>query len=211
MFTGIVAEIGTVSALRRRSGGARLTVRCTGLLSRLDLGASVCVSGVCTTVTALGRDSFEADLSPETLKRTTLGDMRPGTRVNLEPALRVGDQIGGHLVAGHVDGVGRVTLWRREGEGVLAEWEVPPDLVPLLAEKGSIAVDGVSLTMHGVTGDRFRASLIPETLRASTLGDLRVGSRSNLEADVLARYAHASGERRGVTAELLARAGFGPG
>jgi riboflavin synthase len=211
LFTGIVREIGTVADVRPGSGGsARLRVRCDQVLGELSLGASVNVSGVCTTVVELVKDGFVADLSPETLARSTLGHARRGRSVNLEPSLRLDTDIGGHLVAGHVDGVGKVTLWRSEGGGILGEWSAPPEVTQYLVDKGSVAVDGVSLTPYHVTDDRFRVSLIPETLRGTTLAGLAVGDAVNLEADVLAKYAHKAvrPEPGGVTWDLLGEAGF---
>ncbi len=210
MFTGIVREIGSLRTLRRLpSGGATLSVACHSVLPGLGVGDSVAVAGVCTTVVRLDGAGFEADLSEETLARTRLARLASGARVNLEPALRAGEPIGGHYVAGHVDGVGRVTAWKRQGAAVLAEWETPPEVARYLREKGSVAVDGVSLTPHSVSGARFRVSLIPETLRETTLGALGPGDEVNLEADVLAKYAQGSRpEAGGVTLDLLRRAGF---
>jgi len=210
VFTGIVAEVGNLTALRPlQAGGARIAVRCPKVRSELGIGDSVCVSGVCTTVVVLTEDGFSADLSPETLRRSTLGSARSGVRVNVEPAVRAGQAIGGHHVAGHVDGIGRVTAWRRSGAGILAEWQAPTEAVPYLVDKGSVAVDGVSLTPYGVRDGRFRVSLIPETLRETTLGDLRGGDSVNVEADLLAKYARAgSGKTDGVTLDLLRRSGF---
>jgi len=210
MFTGIVTEIGTLR--RRRSlpgGGVSVTIACDAIVSSLEPGASVCVAGVCTTVTELGHDEFSTDLSLETLRRTTLGDLTAGARVNLEPSLRADQALSGHLVAGHVDGIGQVTRWDRSGQGILAQWEAPDEAAGLLVEKGSVAVDGVSLTPYGVRGARFSASLIPETLARSTLGTLRVGAKVNIEADLLAKYAQkAAPGTEGVTLDLLRRAGF---
>ncbi len=210
MFTGIVAEIGNLAAIRPLAvGGARLSVRCPTTAGAIAVGDSVCVSGVCTTAVLVRPDGFDADLSPETLSRSTLGAARPGLRVNVEPALRAGQPIGGHNVAGHVDGIGRVTAWRRSGPGVLAEWQAPAEAVPYLVDKGSVAVDGVSLTPYEVRDGRFRVSLIPETLRETTLGDLRIGDAVNVEADLLAKYAQAgAAQAGGVTMDLLRRSGF---
>lgn len=212
MFTGIIREVGEVGGVRPVSGGARLTVRCRAVLPMLGHGDSVAVAGVCTTVVHITSRGFEADLSNETLDRSTLGRMRAGERVNLEPAIRAGEPLGGHYVAGHVDGIGRVTGWTRQGGGVLGEWEAPEEVAAYLRDKGSVSVDGVSLTPHSVIGARFRVSLIPETLAATTLGALSPGREVNLEADVLARYASAGSAAAptagGVTLDLLGRAGF---
>jgi riboflavin synthase len=211
VFTGIVREVGTIDEVQRQPrGGSRITVGCSGVLPDLTEGASVNVSGVCSTVVQLLRHGFVADLSPETLARSTLGEARRGRRVNLEPSVRLDTPLGGHLVAGHVDGVGEVTLWRRDGTGILAEWTAPPEVARFLVDKGSVAVDGVSLTPYEVSGDRFRVSLIPETLRSTTLEGLAVGDRVNLEADLLAKYARKAMQpaTQGVTWDLLGRAGF---
>lgn len=210
MFTGIIREVGTFRSLRRQpGGGARAFIECQSVLPQIAVGDSVAVAGVCTTVVRLDARGFEADLSVETLERTTLPRLRAGAPANLEPALRAGDAIGGHYVAGHVDGVGRVTSWVHQGAAVLGEWEAPPEVARHLREKGSVAVDGVSLTPHSVSGARFSVSLIPETLRETTLGRLRTGDEVNLEADLLAKYAEGTRqETGGVSLDLLRRAGF---
>jgi riboflavin synthase len=210
MFTGIIREIGALRSLRKQpGGGARAFVECRAILPEIAVGDSVAVAGVCTTVVRLEPSGFEADLSVETLTRTTLPRLRAGSPANLEPALRAGDAIGGHYVAGHVDGVGHVTGWTHQGGAVLAEWEAPPEVARFLREKGSIAVDGVSLTPYAVGRGRFSVSLIPETLRETTLGRLRLGDEVNLEADLLAKYAEGTRqETGGVSLELLQRAGF---
>lgn len=211
MFTGIVREIGVVDSVHRLTrGSSRIVVRCSELLSELAVGDSICISGVCTTIVELTSSGLTADLSPETLERSTLGTARPGRRVNLEPSVRPETPLGGHFVAGHVDGVGQVTLWRPEGTGILAEWRAPLTVARYLVDKGSVAVDGVSLTPYEVRGDRFRVSLIPATLRSTTLGGLAVGDNVNLEADILAKYARQATrpEPEGVSWDLLGRAGF---
>ncbi|WP_448629418.1 riboflavin synthase [Cellulomonas soli] len=195
MFTGIVEEIGTVEALEpaRDAGGAvtdaRLRVRGPLVVQDARLGDSIAVSGVCLTVTELpGDGTFVADVMPETLRRTALGDLGVGGAVNLERALAVGGRYGGHVVQGHVDGVG---LIRRRTPGPRwddVEIEVPTGLARYVAEKGSIAVSGVSLTVTHVSDDSFGVSLIPTTLGATTLGTLQAGSRVNLEVDALAKY-----------------------
>ncbi|WP_129339769.1 riboflavin synthase [Cellulomonas endophytica] len=200
MFTGIVEEVGVVVELDTAPGAtdARLRVRGPLAVSDAHLGDSIAVSGVCLTVTELpGDGTFVADVMPETLRRSALGDVAPGSRVNLERALAVGGRYGGHVVQGHVDGVGTIRD-RRPGP----RWDevtvaVPPELARYVAEKGSIAVQGVSLTVTQVDDASFGVSLIPTTLAGTTLGELAPGSRVNLEVDALAKY----------TERLLAAAG----
>ena len=190
MFTGIVTHLGRV-AEARDGGDARDLVVATdpSFLDGLELGASVAHSGVCLTVVEKGGDRFRVQASPETLARTTLGRWREGDRVNLERSLRLGDELGGHLVFGHVDGVGEVAGVERAGEGGWRlEVAMPGDLAPLLAVKGSVAVDGVSLTVNEAGSERFACMLIPHTWDHTALGLLRPGDPVNLEADMLARY-----------------------
>jgi riboflavin synthase len=189
VFTGIVEEVGEVVELVRRERDARLVVRGPLVTADARPGDSIAVSGVCLTVTTRpGDGTFGADLMPETLDRSALGDLQPGASVNLERALPVGGRFGGHIVQGHVDGVGTV-LSRTPGE----RWDVveiglPPGLVRYVAQKGSITVSGVSLTVSAVGADRFAVSLIPTTLAHTTLGALNPGAQVNLEVDVLAKY-----------------------
>lgn len=188
MFTGIVEELGTVTALERDADSARLTVHGPLVTSDTEHGASIAVNGVCLTVTDHGDGAFAVDVMAETLSRTSLGALRLGDRVNLERAMAASSRFGGHVVQGHVDGTAAITA-REPGE----RWEVvrftlPPDLAPYLVEKGSITVDGVSLTVVDITDDTFSVSLIPTTLALTTLGTKRVGDLVNLEVDVLAKY-----------------------
>jgi riboflavin synthase len=188
MFTGLVQGVGEVLGLDEVDGAARLRVAAAAVSDAVEPGASISVDGVCLTVAEPTADGFTADVMPETLERTTLGDYRPGRRCNLEPALRAGDRLGGHIVQGHVDGVGRVRSRNPGARWDDVEIEVPPALARYVAEKGSICVDGVSLTVTHVTDDAFGVSLIPTTLAETTLGELAVGSRVNLEVDVIAKY-----------------------
>jgi riboflavin synthase len=187
MFTGLVEEVGTIESLSREGDGARLRVAAP-LTSSLTDGDSVLLNGVCLTATAVSDGAFEADLSPETLRRSALATLEHGERVNLELALRVGDRLGGHIVQGHVDGVGELSLLPAEGPARDARIEAPPDLLRYVVEKGSIAVDGVSLTVTEVDETGFGVSLIPETLERTNLGNASQGRRVNLEVDVLAKY-----------------------
>jgi riboflavin synthase len=189
MFTGLVETVGTVRSVGRGLSGTRLEVAASWLDGGTPRhGDSVAVDGACLTVLDPGAASFAADLSPETLARTLLGGLRPGTRVNLERALRLGDRLGGHLVQGHVDAVVRVLAIRDEGGSARWRFALPPAQSAEIAEKGSVAVHGVSLTVASVGPAWFEVALIPETLRATTLGGLHVGARVHLETDVLAKY-----------------------
>ena len=189
MFTGIVEATGTVAALERREGGVRLAVTTDLEVGALPLGASIAVDGVCLTVVERAGGRFAADLGPETLARTTLGGLRPGARVHLERPLRVGDALGGHLVSGHVDGVGTVVGRREAGTSLELEIAAPATVVATLVPKGSITVAGASLTINDVMGERFSVMLIPHTLTVTTLSDWRAGSEVNIEVDLMARYA----------------------
>jgi riboflavin synthase len=188
MFTGIVAEVGRVGALERGDGGARLRIEAT-FAGELSEGDSVSVAGACLTAAALGDGWFEADAMNQTLKLTTLGELDEGAAVNLEPALRAGEALGGHLVQGHVDGVGTVRAVERDGIARRVRIEVPAELRRYIAARGSIAVDGVSLTVADCDQETLEVSLIPETLDRTTLGAVEAGTRVNLEVDVVARYA----------------------
>ncbi|HLN12875.1 MAG TPA: riboflavin synthase [bacterium] len=188
MFTGIVETTGVVRALTAADGGARIVVEAGAFLDGARIGDSIAVNGVCVTITRTGGPLFEADLGAETLRRTTLGQLRPGAPVNLERPLAVGDRLGGHVVQGHVDGVARVVERRPDGPGWWVEITLPPRLSRYVVEKGSIAVDGVSLTVASIAPERFGVSLIPHTCAATTLGTLREGAFVNLEVDVLAKH-----------------------
>jgi riboflavin synthase len=188
MFTGIVREIGTVEEVERSNEGTRLRVR-AGLAADLGVGDSVSVSGTCLTVAATSDGAFEVDVMNQTLSVTTLGALEAGGPVNLEPPLRAGDPLGGHLVQGHVDGIGEVRAVTGDGFARRLRFATPPELGRYLVERGSVTVDGVSLTVAALAEDGFEVSLIPETLERTTLGWLAEGSRVNLEIDVIARYA----------------------
>ncbi|TQS30966.1 riboflavin synthase [Microbispora sp. KK1-11] len=188
MFTGIVEELGEVVALEPRGDSARLTVRGAVVTADAGHGDSIAVNGVCLTVADAEGDSFTADVMKETLDRSSLGALRPGSRVNLERAVRADQRLGGHIVQGHVDGTGEV-LSREPGEHWEVVWlSLPANLARYVVEKGSIAVDGVSLTVAGVTDDSFSVSLIPTTLELTTLGRKQPGEPVNLEVDVIAKY-----------------------
>ena len=205
VFTGLVEEKGTLRSRTPRGPGARVRIGCT--LAPLALGDSVSVDGVCLTVDAAVEGGFEADCSQETLARTTLGTVPIGGGVNLERAATLGQRMGGHIVSGHVDGTGVVAEKRPLGEAVQVDFTMPRELARYVAEKGSVCVNGVSLTVNGVSGDRFSVVLIPHTLRKTTLDAIAVGAKVNLEVDVVARYVarllEAGGEGMGSADEAL--------
>ena len=195
MFTGIVEEMGSVQRIEERPGhprearvGRRFCFAARKVLADAQVGSSIAVSGVCLTVVALEPGSFSVDAVPETLSRTILGDLRVGDAVNLERPLTLEQRLGGHLVQGHVDGVGEVLAVLPEGDGVRVTITIPPPLRRYVAEKGSLAVDGVSLTVAGAQDDRCEVALIPHTLKVTTSGGYASGTRVNLEVDLLARY-----------------------
>jgi riboflavin synthase len=185
VFTGLVADLGTVAEVDASQAGARLTVR-TAL--ELSEGDSVAVNGVCLTATSLPDGAFTADVMQETLRRSSLGALEEGSKVNLELPLRADDRLGGHFVQGHVDGLGTIWAVREEGFSHVVTIGAPPEILRYVIEKGSIAVDGVSLTVSGLGDDWLQVSLIPETLERTTLGEATTGAMVNLEVDVLAKY-----------------------
>jgi riboflavin synthase len=187
MFTGIVTDLGLVRAIAQR-GDRRFSIGTGYDTSGIALGASIACSGACLTVVETGPDWFAVDASAETLSKTTLGDWQPGTPVNLERALRLGDELGGHLVSGHVDGLAVLVARRPEGDSVRLTFEAPPEPARFIAAKGSVTLDGVSLTVNEIEDRRFGVNIIPHTAEVTTLGDLQPGDRVNLEIDLLARY-----------------------
>jgi riboflavin synthase len=189
MFTGIVRERGRVVAAERNGEGLRLRVEAPETAATARPGDSVAVAGCCLTVTAIGGAALEFDAVPETLARTNLGALEAGADVNLEPALRAGEPLGGHFVQGHVDGRGRVAALEAEGEGARLRVELAPELARYCVEKGSIALDGVSLTVAALIRDGVEVALIPFTLGHTTLGSLQAGDDVNVEVDLLAKYA----------------------
>jgi riboflavin synthase len=189
MFTGIIEELGTIEAVQMRSAGARLTIRCSTVIGDATEGASIAVNGVCLTAVDLRPASFSADLAPETLNRSNLGDLRAGSRVNLERPLSPNGRLNGHIVQGHVDGTGEFLSLESLGDD---NWwlrvRVPAELDPYLVYKGSIAIDGISLTIASLESDVMAVTIIPHTYRGTTLGGYRPGARVNLECDVLAKH-----------------------
>ncbi len=188
MFTGLIEEVGEIVAVAPSGDGARVTVRSPLVVEDAAHGASISVSGVCLTVVGWGSDWFEADVMQETLDVTTIGAKEPGTRANVERALRADARLGGHIVQGHVDGTSTVLQVRPGDEWRVIRFDLDPEHAPLVVKKGSIAIDGVSLTVSDAGRDWFEVSLIPETLEATTLGELEVGDQVNIETDILARH-----------------------
>ena len=205
MFTGIVEEVGTVKSV----GSDKLTVSSSAVLEGTRTGDSIAVNGACLTVGAMDATSFSVDVMPETLKRTNLGQLHSGSRVNLERALMVGGRVGGHLVQGHVDATGKVVSLVPEGGAVIARFAAPPEVLRYVVEKGFIAVDGVSLTVVGYDKTSFSVSLVGYTLKNTVLGSRKVGDQVNLEVDIMAKYVEKLREGRGdVTLDFLSEHGF---
>jgi len=217
MFTGLIEEVGRIRRLAVTGAGGELWVEARAVLEDLRVGASIAVNGVCLTVTEVERDGFRAQLSAETLRRTTFGQLRPGRLVNLERALRLGDRLGGHIVQGHVDGIGRFLERRPEGESWIFRFAFPSDLGRYLVPKGSVAVDGISLTIAGLHEAWFEVAIIPHTFRMTNLRELAPGDGVNLEADILAKYverltdawlASVRSNAPGITRERLEAQGY---
>jgi riboflavin synthase len=189
MFTGIILATGRVLSLTDKGGDVEIAVDASHLdLERVAVGDSISVQGVCLTATLKAGTCFHADVSRETLAKTTLGTLQPGSRVNLEPSLRAGDALGGHWVSGHVDAVGKLHALVPDARSWRLEFELPSHLMRFVAAKGSICVDGISLTVNHVAERRFDVNIIPHTLKVTTLGDIQVGDGVNIEVDVVARY-----------------------
>ncbi|MGA8205424.1 MAG: riboflavin synthase [Woeseiaceae bacterium] len=211
MFTGIVKARGTVSAVERRGGDVRLSVRATGLpRAGFAVGESIAVNGVCLTCAAVSADGFDADVSGETLAVTALGKLAVGSVVNLEPALALGERLGGHLVSGHVDCIGRVVSRTPDARSIRLRIEIPVEYARYVAKKGSVTVDGVSLTINAVSGNAFDVNIIPHTADATIVGGYAAGTVVNIEVDLLARYVERllGGERGGITEEFLRANGY---
>ena len=187
MFTGLVTDVGTIRSIVG-AGDRRIEIETSYPIAEIAIGASIACSGVCLTAVELGDNWFAVEASEETLSKTTVGDWVAQRRINLERSLRIGDELGGHLVFGHVDGVATVAGRRPDGDSIRFTIQAPAELAAFIASKGSIALDGVSLTVNEVDGTRFGVNVIPHTAEATTFGELEVGSRVNLEVDMLARY-----------------------
>lgn len=217
MFTGLVEELGTIRSIRKGTNSALLTIEAEKILDDIKIGDSVAVNGVCLTVTAFEGKAFTADVMAETLAKTNLGALNPGDRVNLERALRLGDRLGGHLVSGHIDGTGIIINKERFDIATLVTIKAPEEVMRYIIKKGSVAIDGTSLTVVNFSKDNFTVSLIPHTARATTLGYKKVGQIVNLEADIIGKYIErlmTTGDKminknsRGVSMELLIENGF---
>ncbi len=211
MFTGIIEEMGSVNALRHEAGAARLAVSASTVLEGTASGDSICVNGVCLTVVDMDKSGFSADVAVETLKVTNLGELKTGARVNLERALQLSARIGGHLVSGHVDAVGRIRERRQEGNGWRIFIDAPDTVLRYVIKKGSIAIDGISLTVADVDKKGFSIAMIPHTAKLTTLGFKSAGDSVNLEADIIGKYVERllSGRvESGVSLELLRKSGF---
>lgn len=208
MFTGIIEEVGAVI----RRSGADLAIMAKAVLDGMQSGDSICIDGACMTVVEFGEDTFVVQVSPESFKRTTLGRLQPGHAVNLERAMAVGDRFGGHMVQGHVDGVGKIESTRDEGGFSVWRFRAPPEVAKYLVQKGSVTIDGISLTVVDPAGDEFSVALIPATLEKTTLHTKRVGDPVNMEADLIGKhilhYMQGGAARGGLTAEYLREHGF---
>jgi len=212
MFTGLIEGMGRVAALSRSGEAARLKIEALYGLGRPELGESIAVSGVCLTAVECSEGAFAVDVSPETMRRTTFGQLSAGARVNLERSLRLGDRLGGHIVTGHVDSVCRVVSRSEEGGAVVFRFEVQPEAAALLVPKGSVALDGISLTVNEVEGSQFSVSIIPHTAQVTTIGERRPGDRLNVECDIVGKYVArlvgAYTGKGGINREFLAEHGF---
>jgi riboflavin synthase len=210
MFTGIIEAVGRMTAVQRRGDLLCLTIVPQAALTEIVVGDSICVSGACLTVTALSPGGFQADCSPETQERTTLGSLKPHAEVNLERALKMSDRLGGHLVTGHVDGTGYVTEVTKGAGSLVMTIRIPHELASYIVEKGSVAVDGVSLTTSRIAGDEFQVAVIPYTAQNTTLRRTRVGDHVNIEVDLLGKYVRRFMQQggAGINKGFLAEHGF---
>tara|TARA_R110002096_G_scaffold6305_15_gene29340 strand:- start:5225 stop:5863 length:639 start_codon:yes stop_codon:yes gene_type:complete len=211
MFTGIIQAKGRVAQMQQRGGDIRLTVRASSLpWEDYAVGDSISVNGVCLTAVTLHEDGFDTDVSTETLDVTALAGLQEGSAVNLEPALALGERLGGHLVSGHVDCIGIVMSVAKDARSIRLSIEIPPDYTRYVAKKGSVCVDGVSLTINEVSGNRFDLNIIPHTAAVTTINDYAVGTKVNVEVDLLARYLERllGKDRDGISIDLLKAHGY---
>jgi riboflavin synthase len=218
MFTGIIEGLGTLTAIQPSGQGARLSVASEISLETTGIGDSIAVNGACLTAVTISGNRFEVDVSPETLKQTTLGSARVGDRVNIERALRLGDRLDGHLVSGHIDGTGLLRQRKPLGNAIIITISVPRELTRYMIRKGSVAVDGVSLTINSLGPESFEVSIIPHTAELTTVGFKQPGSRVNIETDMIGKYierfvttpgdANPAGEKKDIDIALLAKSGF---
>jgi riboflavin synthase len=219
MFTGIIEGFGTIREIRQESQGRRMTVDADFFLEQTMLGDSICVSGACLTVVMIDNKRFTVDVSPETLAKTTFKSAKIGDRVNLERALRLSDRIDGHLVSGHIDGIGTVTLKQNMGNAIIVSFKVPESISHYMIQKGSVAVDGISLTINNCSHDSFDVSIIPHTAKLTTIGFKKAGDLVNIETDMIGKYVerfvggkrHDEKKKKSGSAldmEFLAKSGF---
>ncbi|MDT8421218.1 MAG: riboflavin synthase [Desulfuromonadales bacterium] len=215
MFTGLIQDVGSVRKVERRGSSAVVSIASRLVGDDLQLGESIAVNGACLTVTGWQQDCFTADVSPESLSCTTLGNLQPGAQVNLERALRLCDRLGGHMVSGHVDCIATISRRYQDNNAVRFEFTLPPSSLRYLVEKGSVAIDGISLTVNEVSAAGFGVAIIPHSLETTTLKDRKVGDRVNIETDILGRYVErllqggsAGPAGGGMTLEFLAKNGF---
>lgn len=218
MFTGIVEELGKIKKITHGADSARLTIEGEKVLTDVKLGDSIAVNGICLTVVVFNDRFFDVDVMAETLRKTNLEELKPGDRVNLERALQVGDRLGGHIVSGHIDGVGVITRQQREDIAVITEIKAPVEVMRYVVKKGSVAIDGISLTVVDCTNEAFQVSLIPHTAKLTTLGYKKQGDRVNLEADIIGKYVErllgfgantgSTGRNPGLSLDFLAQNGF---
>ncbi len=212
MFTGIVEEMGTVRSITRGARSAVIEIGAEAVLEDIHLGDSIAVNGVCLTASAIGSGSFSADVMPETMSRSSLSQLKAGAHVNLERAMAANGRFGGHIVSGHIDGTGRIKGIRRDDNAVWFEIEAPPELMRYIVEKGSVTIDGISLTVARAGERSFSISAIPHTAAVTTLGEKTRGSLVNIENDIIGKYVEKLLQKEkpgsGISAELLARHGF---
>ena len=191
MFTGIIEELGTIKGVRKQSEGIRLSITAKVIMDGMKTGDSIAVNGACLTVTEFDRYSLTADVSGETVNRTNIGKLRVGDKVNLERPMRLSDRLGGHLVSGHVDAVGLIRGMIKKGDVSVFTFEAPKEISKYLISKGSVAVDGISLTVNDITGNTFSVTVIPHTVKMTTIGFKKIGDIVNLEADMIGKYIEA--------------------
>ena len=214
MFSGIVEVLGDVRSMASGDSGARIAIEAGALVEGVKLGDSIAINGACMTVVAFGNSIFEADISPESLRMTNLGDLKAGEKVNLEKALALGDRLGGHMVTGHIDGMGKIRDRKADGDSIWLTVEAPPDVMRYLVFKGSIAIDGISLTVATCDEDSFSIAIIPHTSEHTTLTAKRDGAVVNLEADLIGKYVeklllpHAQARAGGVSMDKLKEHGY---
>ena len=211
MFTGIIKAKGTIRAMQKRGGDVRMTVTSPDMpWSEYEIGESIAVNGVCLTAVVLHEDGFDTDVSVETLDVTALSGIGEGSSVNLEPSVSVGERLGGHIVSGHVDCTGKVTEMHEDARSMRFAFEIPKEYSRYIAKKGSVSIDGVSLTVNEVSGNRFEVNIIPHTADVTTFGDYKVGSVVNIEVDLLARYLERllSKDADGVSLDFLKAHGY---